>query len=467
MSIAGSLMIGLALASAATTLRPAAQHQFPPGEVVENVISLSDPSQSYAVYLPSRYGPDRVWPVLFALDPRGRATLPVDLFREAAERHGYIIISSYNTASDTSDDPNTPAMRAMLADTPQLFRADERRIYITGFSGTARVGWYFASQLGEYAAGLIGFGAGLPTPFTLPDTLPFAFFGAAGRTDFNYEEMVALDAELASRDAVHRFVSFEGAHEWGNTDICSMALEWMDLQAMRSGRMEVDPGLVEDLFLARLQVAGDLEARGDTYGSSRLYRAIAEDFAGLHDVEEATDKAAAMERTDAVQERIELQERLTRRSDDYFEVLSRFLRQVQTVAELPRLGDVLRDLRVSSLKREAADSSSPIAAEAAQRQLERVFVNAAFYGPRDLLRAGEPYRALLLLGVADAIKPDDFNVLVNFARAYAVAGDTEEALESLRRADSIVTLQASWLEEDPYLQALAEEPEFQAFLRRR
>jgi hypothetical protein len=132
---------GLAAGVQAPTPTPMPQQQFPPGEVVENVVSLSDPSQSYAVYLPSAYGPHREWPVLFAMDPRGRARIPLDLFQEAAERHGYIIVSSYNTASDTDGDPNTPAMRAMLADTPQLFFADGERIYLTGFSGTARVGW--------------------------------------------------------------------------------------------------------------------------------------------------------------------------------------------------------------------------------------------------------------------------------------------------------------------------------------
>jgi tetratricopeptide (TPR) repeat protein len=240
----------------------------------------------------------------------------------------------------------------------------------------------------------------------------------------------------------------------------------MELQAMRSGRREVEPSLVEELYSARLSAAGDREVAGDIYGAFRLYRDIAEDFTGLRDVEEATDKVAVLERTAEVREQIELEERLRRRSDDYFEVLSGFLRQVQTVNELPQLADSLRDLRISALKRQAENSSNRLEAEAAQRLLEKVFVNAAFYGPRDFLRAGEPWRALHLLGVADAIKPDDFNVLVNFARAYAVVGNEKEAIEALRRADAIVTLQAAWLEEDPYLQALADEPEFQAFLRR-
>jgi len=449
-----------------SALPVSAQGQLRPGEVTENVVSLSNPSQSYAVYLPSGYGADRVWPVLFAMDPRGRATIPIDLFRQAAERHGYIIISSYNTASDTDSDPNTPAMRAMLADTPQLFSADERRIYLAGFSGTARIGWHFSTQLGDHAAGLIGFGGGLPPRFTPPDPMTFVFFGSAGRTDFNYEEMLALDADLAKRNVVHRFVSFDGAHEWGSAETCALALDWMENQAMKSGRRETDLGLVDELYEDRMATAAELEEAGDLLGAFRLYGAVAEDFAGLREISAVVEKANALGSTDAARDGIELEKKLKDRSDSHFRTLSRLLQQIQAAEELPRLDVALRDLRIDTLKREAAGSSSRLEADAAQRLLEKVFVNAAFYGPRDLLRAGEPYRALLLLGVADAIKEGDFNVLVNFARAYALAGDEKKAIEALQRADEVVTLQAAWLEQDPYFQALSDEPEFQALLWR-
>jgi hypothetical protein len=225
--------------------------------------------------------------------------------------------------------------------------------------------------------------------------------------------------------------------------------------------------LVGELYREGLGAARELEVAGDTLQAFRLYRTIAEDFSGLRETEEATAQATALEDMDAVRDGIALEMELARRSDAYFEVLSGFLRSVQAVDELPRLGEVLRDLRISALKREAAGSSNRLEADAAQRLLEKVFVNAAFYGPRDLLRNGEAWRALLLLEVADAIKKDDFNVLVNFARAYASVGEEEKAIEALLQADAIVTLQASWLEEDPYLQALADEPEFQALLKRR
>jgi len=38
----------------------------PAGTIVDDVKCAADPSQSYALYLPSRYTPDRAWPVLLA-----------------------------------------------------------------------------------------------------------------------------------------------------------------------------------------------------------------------------------------------------------------------------------------------------------------------------------------------------------------------------------------------------------------
>ena len=75
------------------------------------------------------------------MDPRGRALVPLSLFKDAAERLGYILLSSYNTVSDGAAEPNVRALDAMLQEAQEHFAVDERRIYLAGFSGTARMSW--------------------------------------------------------------------------------------------------------------------------------------------------------------------------------------------------------------------------------------------------------------------------------------------------------------------------------------
>jgi hypothetical protein len=86
----------------------------PPGRLEERVTSVTDTSQAFALYLPPAYRGDRRWPILFVLDPRGRAVLGLKLFQEAAARLDWIIMSSYNTLSDGPAEPNFVAMNAML-----------------------------------------------------------------------------------------------------------------------------------------------------------------------------------------------------------------------------------------------------------------------------------------------------------------------------------------------------------------
>src|ERR1044071_3248348 len=60
----------------------------PKGQIVEKIQALNDASQSYALYLPSNYTPNRKWPVLNAFDPGARGPAPVERFKEAAEKYG-------------------------------------------------------------------------------------------------------------------------------------------------------------------------------------------------------------------------------------------------------------------------------------------------------------------------------------------------------------------------------------------
>ena len=55
-----------------------------PCQPVEKVECSGAPGQSYALYLPSTYSPDKQWPILYCFDPAYRGMLPLQLFRDAA-----------------------------------------------------------------------------------------------------------------------------------------------------------------------------------------------------------------------------------------------------------------------------------------------------------------------------------------------------------------------------------------------
>src|SRR3989442_6242727 len=78
--------------------RPAGA-QVPPAHLDERVRSTADTSQTFALYLPPGYTTERRWPVLFALDPRGRALLGAKRFQCGAARLALVVPRSLNTLS--------------------------------------------------------------------------------------------------------------------------------------------------------------------------------------------------------------------------------------------------------------------------------------------------------------------------------------------------------------------------------
>jgi predicted esterase len=245
------------------------------GVPLDRVVCADDPTQTYALYLPAAYSPERQWGVIFAFHPAARGPLMVEKFRAAAEQYGYIVAASNNSRNGPHA-VSAAAAQAMTADVGRRFSVDPRRVYLAGMSGGARVatGIALANTL---IAGVIASSAGFPDsqPRT---TVPFAVFGTAGTEDFNYMEMRQLDRRLSSP---HFLAVFRGGHTLPPDDVAFDAIEWMELQAMRSGRRSRDEALAARMLgKRRVRIARSTDVAETVY----LLRAVVEDFKGLLDV---------------------------------------------------------------------------------------------------------------------------------------------------------------------------------------
>ncbi len=86
----------------------------PRGEVIEKVTCKADPQQSYSLFLPSRYDREKKWPILYAFDPGARGKLPVNLFKEAAEKFGFTVAGSNNSRNGIQAGPLRMASQIRL-----------------------------------------------------------------------------------------------------------------------------------------------------------------------------------------------------------------------------------------------------------------------------------------------------------------------------------------------------------------
>ncbi len=100
------LFVMVVLLSHLTAHVIAQTESIPKGQVVERIEALNDSSQSYALYLPSNYTPDRKWPILCAFDPGARGRVPVERFKKAAEKYGWIVPGSNNSRNGPLMRPN-------------------------------------------------------------------------------------------------------------------------------------------------------------------------------------------------------------------------------------------------------------------------------------------------------------------------------------------------------------------------
>jgi pimeloyl-ACP methyl ester carboxylesterase len=257
----------------------------PRGQIVDEVTCAGDPTQSYALYLPSTYSPDRAWSLLIAFHPAARGRAMVDKYRAAAEKYGYVVAGS-NNSRNGSWQVSLASIQAMSTDISQRFSIDANRFYLTGLSGGARVAMHLALGTKNMVAGVIASSAGYPDSQPRK-SLPFVVFGTAGTEDFNYIELRMLDRALTTP---HRVVIFEGGHTLPPDAVALEAIEWLELQAMKSGRRTRDEALIDQLFDKRGRA---IAATSDTPAATvRVLKELVADFGGLRDVSASTARAA-------------------------------------------------------------------------------------------------------------------------------------------------------------------------------
>ncbi len=410
--------------------RPCAA-QAPPGRLDERVTSATDTSQTFALYLPPGYTTERRWPVLLVLDPRGRALLGLKLFQAAAARLGWVVLSSYNTLSDGPPEPNVDAVNAMLAWAQAHRSLDPTRLYLAGFSGTARAALGFAVALRGHVAGVIAVGGALGFALGGPETAfagdsAFAYFGSAGTRDFNYEEVLAMGDRFRATRVPFRVVAFDGPHSWPPPDLCSDALDWLELRAMLGGLRPVDSGWVRARLAGEVARAVELERAGRWAEALRLDDAIGRDYARWPEATDAAGRAAALRRSPVVAKYEAEAHRLAERDLRQGVELPKIFAWARSQREPPALETLAGKLHIAELQR-TIERGDSLAAVSARRLLARVFVNVAFYEPRAYLANGSPARALRMLEAAVTIGPIQGEACVLLREALTAATADQRA----------------------------------------
>jgi hypothetical protein len=397
------------------------------------------------------------------MDPRGRARVPARLFQPAAERFGYILISSYNSASDGEVDPNFVAMQAMWADANRWFTLSPGRIYVGGFSGTART----ASVLGKtrpVITGVIGSGAGFHADVRPSADMPFLFFGAVGTIDYNFHEVDLLEHALAEHNLPHRIEKFPGPHSWLTPGVAMRAIEWFELRAMQAGTRPVDAGLVEGWWERDSKIAAERMTLEHWLDGSRHYAAMVRDYAGLRNTDIARAAATRLGASKAARDERHRRKTLSRESIDW--VTARLREAVEAYpagAARPAMSvdDLIAALSISRLGQEAERDASDVALES-HRRLNQLAVQLGFYLPQDAMARGEWARARYYLSVSMAIDDESPVAWYLMAVNHAHLNDLRHVVTSLHRAVDAGFSDFTLIDSDDAFAKIRRDPEFAA-----
>ena len=436
---------------------------FEKGRVIEKVVCQYDRMQSYALFLPTAYSPEKQWPIIYAFDPGARGNIPVELFHQAAEKCGYIIAGSNNSQNGPWDN-NVRAANALWSDTHIHFSIDDKRIYSAGFSGGARMASGLSHLLKKPVAGIIACGAGLPN-WLNPDMIaPAVFFGVAGLADMNYKELKRLDMEFDSLDTAHRIRIFDGPHDWPPMELCEEAVEWMELQAIEAGKKEKDSAFLQRLYEKGLGRAANYEDSSNTHEAFQVYRGLKDDFSGMLDISRAEAKASQIEsdpdfKKKQEQEKQALEEELILMKD----LKEKFWKLKKNIDEPFEREKLLRSFHLDRLLEKADKEEDKFQSMMAKRLLQDFSHNLYEQGEISFEAKDYSTAAVIFELVAKSSSRHP-QVLYKLASAYSLNDQKEKALQTLKEAVVQGFSDAARLEKDKNFDPIRGEDEFEALL---
>ena len=422
---------------------------FATGKVIAKVVTLHDAGQSYALYLPKAYAPEKKWPILYGFSPGGRGTDPVRLFKGAAEKYGWIVVGSNNSRNNVPFAQIRTALDAIWKDTHARLSIDDARLYGTGFSGGARVSSAFAVTSKTPFAGVIFCGAGLAPGVRWPEKDGPVVCLVGGTGGFNYGELLRLDALLSARKARHRLVTFEGDHRWPPFETAAAALRYIELHWRLGHAGAGDAAVAEMLDLERADAEALLERKGE------FLRALArfKELAGLLADAEAGKPFAA---------RAAEIEKLER----YAKEKAALDALVALPADLARIGNDAKFnealMKLAALAREHAGTDAAARARARLRLLAARLMMAG----NQYHAAGRYKEAVIFLARTRRLAPKEPTVAYNLACALARGGAKEAALKVLAESVELGFRNAAHMKKDPDLESLRDAPEYKALIEK-
>lgn len=438
----------------------------PSDRVISKIVCQHDTSQAYALFLPSGYDSSRKYPILYCFKPEKDALYPVAYYADIMERHGVIMVCSWNSQNGPWQ-VCIDALHAVWKDTHHRFSIDPGRVYATGFLGGARTASELAIRYPHQVTGVIGIGSGFSTLQAIPQAVPFRYFyGLYGNRDYNKSEMVYLDEELSKRQMMHRIVEFEGIHQWAPFNDFSGGFEWMMLNEMRDGKRTPDSAWIVQLFDKRHEQLKTSLLQKKFVNAARMASAIYDDFHFTVPCSAFVALADSVQKLKAYSDEMALRSDLQQREVHTQNIMDDFLFNLENPLFEPE-----RDMQLQMLYKLTKEwqplynTKNEIKSNAAYRCLDYIARLCRARGNGYLNQRVLP-KAVACFDLARTVWPDDAASHYNLACALALSGKTNKALDALETAVKVGFNDVPLLDTDPDLNSVRSDKKFNSIRKK-
>jgi hypothetical protein len=237
--------------------------QLLPKEVIVDSVKIANTiNESYAVYLPKQYNREKPSAIVFIFDPGGRGKVGIEPFVLAAETYNYILVCSNNSKNGPID-INMEIANRLFESISTVYNLDPSRLYISGFSGGARLAGSLAVS-SDVFQGVIACGASFDgmDKFALQGN-NFSYVGMVGDTDMNYQEMIQnavwLDKMMVKNTL---FISHQD-HAWPLQKQMLRAFDWLEIQAFKKDIKKTNEITIKKIYEENLKIADSLKENNE------------------------------------------------------------------------------------------------------------------------------------------------------------------------------------------------------------
>ncbi len=219
--------LGLCLSVAAKGKKKKKKADIEPGKMAR-LVCKSDPTYTYACYLPKAYDKEKKWNIIYTFDPDANGARAAGPFTSICNKHGWIVVGSNNAKNAPDNGPLvSSSYRNMWKDTHERFSLSEKGNYSSGFSGGSGMAIMMAQAFQDKWSGVIPQAAATnwaETPIEIATHVNFYFI--IGSQDA-VRNVKARANELKQKGNRVEVEVFSGAHQPAPGGSITKAVNWM------------------------------------------------------------------------------------------------------------------------------------------------------------------------------------------------------------------------------------------------